>query len=188
MRSLGEHMERIVVVGSSGSGKTTLSRRLAEIKRLPLLEMDAVFHRDGWASTPDDVFQAELDDFTQQPAWVVDGNYASHGSLDVVWPRADTFIWLNLPKRVVMWRVIKRTLTRVITRELLWENVREPWTNIYSLDPGKNIIVWTWTRFDRYTERYEGATSDGLFDHATVHRLKSSREISDFLDALETHD
>ena len=169
------------MVGSSGSGKTTLSHRLARLTGFPLLEMDSVFHRDGWSSTPDSEFQNELEVFTRGDRWIVDGNYASHGTREVVWPRADTFVWLDLPKRVVMRRVVLRTLRRVVTREELWNGLREPWANLYSLDPAKNIIVWTWTRFDRYSERYTGAIEDGSFDHATVFRLKSAKQARGFL-------
>ena len=177
-------MERVVVVGSSGAGKTTFARRLAQLTGLPTLEMDSVYHRDGWSSTPDEEFQHELEVFTRSDRWIVDGNYASHGSRDVVWPRADTFIWLDMPKRIVMRRVIARTLKRVITRETLWGNVCERWSNLYSLDPAKNIIVWSWTRFDRYQERYEGAIADGSFSHAEVVRLRDPRQVEAFLSEL----
>lgn len=178
-------MQRVVVVGSSGSGKTTLARRLAATLGYPLLEMDSVFHAEGWDSTPDDEFKAALSSFSDLDRWVADGNYTSHGGREVIWPRADTVIWVDPPKRVAMRRVIARTLTRIVTREKLWGKVTEPWTNLYSRDPYKNIIVWTWTRFDEVREKYERCMVDGSWGHATVHRLRKRSEVEDFLDSVE---
>jgi hypothetical protein len=105
-------MRRIVVVGGSGSGKTTVSRWVAETLELPCLEMDSVFHRYGWADEAPGEFLPILDRFTRRDGWVVDGNYTSHGARELVWPRADTFVWLDPPRRTAMIRIILRTLRR----------------------------------------------------------------------------
>lgn len=174
-------MNRVVVVGSSGSGKTTVARRLARGLDAPLLEMDSVFHRYGWADDAHDDFLPTLDDFTHADRWVVDGNYTSHGVREVVWPRADTFVWLDPPRRTVMSRVVRRTLRRVFTREELWGGVKEPFTNLYSRDPYNNIIVWTWTRHAHTRDKYEAAMTDGSWNHATVHRLRTPHDVERFL-------
>lgn len=177
-------VDRVVVVGSSGSGKTFLAQTLSSILNLPYLELDSVFHRGGWRDTPDEQFQREIETFTRARRWVVDGNYTSHGTRAVVWPLADTFVWLDPPKRTVMRRVISRTLKRVMTREELWDGVTEPWSNLYSLDPHRNIIVWAWTRYERTRSNLELAMTDGTWAHAEVHRLSSSRDVDQFLDSV----
>lgn len=181
MASTIHSMHRVVVVGSSGSGKTFLSRQLARLLDLPLLELDSIVHRGGWSNTPDDRFMDEIEGFTTAPGWVVDGNYTSHGTREVLWPKADTFVWLDPPKRTVMRRVLGRTLRRVVTREELWEGVREPWTNLYSLDPYRNIIVWAWTRFEHTRSKLETAMTDGTWGNAQVHRLRTGEEVDRFL-------
>lgn len=177
-------MNRIVVVGSSGSGKTTFARRLAAILDLPHLEMDSVFHRDGLADEAHDDFVPILEEFTDAERWVVDGNYTSHGARDVVWPKANTFFWLDLPRWTSVSRVVRRTLRRVLLRQELWAGVKEPWSNLYSLDPYRNIIVWTWTRHAHVRAKYEEAMLDESWRHATVHRLRSRSEAESFLDSL----
>lgn len=175
-------VNRVVVVGSSGSGKTTVALEIARRLGVPHLEMDAVVHAKGWNSTPDPEFQRIMDEFTSQGRWVVDGNYTDHGIPVVVWPRADTFVWIDPPKRVVMVRVVRRTLRRVITRTRLWDSgLTEPLSNLYKRDPYENIIVWTWTRYDHVRTRYEQAMSDGSWAHATIHRLQTQRELSELL-------
>lgn len=173
-----------MVVGSSGSGKTTVARRLAVNLGLPLLEMDSVFHRGGWEQQKGDQFRGEITDFAAGSAWIIDGNYTSQGARESVWPQADTFVWLDLPRRVIMARVVSRTLRRVVTREDLWDGVKEPWTNLYSLDPERNIIVWAWTRFEHTRAKYEAAVASGEWDHAGVHRLRSVDEVRRFLDSV----
>jgi len=181
-------VSRVVVVGSSGSGKTTTARALAEKLDLPHLEMDSVFHRDGLANEAHEDFIPTLDEFTSGDRWIVDGNYTSHGTREVVWPRADTVVWLDPPRRVAMARVVKRTLRRTLLREEIWDGVKEPFSNLYSLDPYENIVVWTWTRHAHVREKYELAMADGTWDHAAVHRLRSASEVDHFIDSLPAVD
>ena len=179
------HLERVVVVGSSGSGKTTMARALAKRLDAPHLEMDAVFHARGWADTAHVEFLPTLDEFTTAGRWIVDGNYTSQGTKELVWPRADTFVWLDLPRWTAMARVVRRTLRRTATREVLWGSVREPFSNLYSLDPYRNIMVWTWTRHSRVRTKYETAISEGAWSHATVHRLRTPGEVDRFLESVD---
>lgn len=178
-------MNRVVVVGSSGSGKTTLAVEIARCLDLPHLEMDSVVHAEGWNSTPDAEFRRIMSQFTSQDRWVVDGNYTSHGISEVVWPSADTFVWSDPPKRVVMSRVIRRTLRRMIAGEELWNGLREPLSNLYKTDPYENIIVWAWTRYESTRAKFEKAMTDGTWEHATVYRLQTRQEVSRFLTSLE---
>ena len=170
-------VRRVSVIGSSSSGKTRTSRRLSEQLQVPHLELDSVFHQPDWQELPNAEFRDRVAAFVAGPAWVVDGNYTSHGVAELVWPRADTVVWLDPPKRVVMGRVIRRTLRRVLTRQELWNGNREPWTNLYSRDPRRNIIVWAWTRFEQTRDRYEGRLTDGTWTHLDVHRIRSNAEL-----------
>jgi len=44
---------------------------------------------------------------------------------DAVWPRADTFIWLDYPMTIVFGRVFQRTMRRWWRQEELWSGNRE---------------------------------------------------------------
>ncbi|HVB53196.1 MAG TPA: hypothetical protein VNF24_03265, partial [Candidatus Acidoferrales bacterium] len=88
-------------------------------------------------------------------AWVIDGNYRN--VRDLVWARADTVVWLDLPRRVVMTTVIRRTLHGVRTRRELWNGNRENWRNALSLDPCHSIVVWTWVDRRRYQASHRDA-------------------------------
>lgn len=174
-------MERVVVVGSSGSGKTTLARTLAKQLDLTHIELDAIFHQPAWVPRPPVEFIVELERQMSDSGdrWVTCGNYVSvSGSVHM--RRADTIVWLDLSKPVIMRRVVARTVRRALTREELWNGNREPLTNFYRWDPEKNLIRWAWTRFDLTQTRYEEMSLDGTWSHADVYRLHTPADVSAF--------
>ncbi len=123
-------VDRIVVVGNSGSGKTTVSREIGARLGLPVLEMDSVYHQENWQPLPDDEFRNILSEFITQDGWVVDGNYSRLGTEEVLWPRADTIVWLDTGRLITTWRVFKRTVSRSAKREELWAGNRERLRNL----------------------------------------------------------
>jgi adenylate kinase family enzyme len=172
-------VQRISVVGNSGSGKTTLARRLAAALAVPHLELDAVFHQPGWQPLDRDLFKERVTAFTAGPAWVVDGNYGA--VRDIVWARADTVIWLDPPRSRVMRQVVSRTLRRMATRAELWNGNKEPWTNLFRLDPQENIISWAWTSHHKYRERYAAAMADPAYGHLAFIRVRRMRDAADLI-------
>lgn len=172
-------MRRVSVVGAPGSGKTGLARRLAIELNVPHVELDSFFHQPGWQELPRDEFRDRVRQEVANDAWIVDGNYSV--VQDLVWERADTVVWLDLPRPLLMRRVITRTIRRAVTRERLWNDNREPLTNFYRLDPEKNIIRWTWVKFDDYRSRYEPAMRDPANAHIRFVRLRSPGEVDKFL-------
>jgi adenylate kinase family enzyme len=173
-------MRRVSIVGVPGSGKTTIGRRLAAALDVPFVELDAIFHQPDWADLPCDAFRARVREVLDTDGWVIDGNYSA--VQDLVWQRADTVVWLDLPRHVVMQRVMLRTLRRAITRERLWNGNREPLTNFSRLDPEKNIIRWTWVKHPEYVERYAAAARDSANAHLRFVRLASAAEVDAFVD------
>ena len=90
---------------------------------MPYVEIDALYHLPGWQELPADELVAAIDSRTSADGWVVDGNYSD--ALDLVWSRADTVVWLDLPRRLVMRQVVRRTTRRMVRREELWNGNRE---------------------------------------------------------------
>ena len=106
-------MERVVVVGTSCSGKTTLARQLSRVLEAPHVEMDAIHWMPGWQERPVDEVRRMAGEAAAAERWVMDGNYSA--VRDIVWGRATAVVWLNYPFRVVLWRCLRRTITRAIT-------------------------------------------------------------------------
>ncbi|TRX75224.1 P-loop NTPase family protein [Pseudomonas mangiferae] len=174
---------RISVVGCSGAGKTTLSRQLARHLGCRHVELDALFHQPGWQPLEPERFRAAVAQALAGEDWVVEGNYS------VVRPqileRADTVIWLDLSKSRVMGQLLRRTLRRLLGRQVLWNGNRERWGNLFSLDPQFSILAWAWTRHGDYRQRYGSEMREAPPGTRYI-RLASRRAVDDFLMRLDT--
>jgi shikimate kinase len=118
-------VRRVAVIASaSGNGKTTLGRALAARLGVRFVELDALVHGPGWSETPDDELRALVEPIVGSDGWVIDGVYRSKlGTL--VLDAADTVVWLDLPIRVWLPRLLRRTARRLTGRERLWNDNRE---------------------------------------------------------------
>lgn len=172
-------VRRVSVVGTSGAGKSTLAQELAAILDVPHLELDGVFHQPEWEPLPKDEFQRIVGVQAAADGWVIDGNYSDVQPL--VWARADTVVWLDLPRRTVMRQIIWRTLRRVAGRQELWNGNRERWRNIFSLDPEQSVIAWAWRKHAEYRSRYRAASADPANARLRFVRLTSTQDRDRFL-------
>ncbi|HEV2295789.1 MAG TPA: hypothetical protein VGR35_18215 [Tepidisphaeraceae bacterium] len=102
-------INRIAVIGCSGAGKSTLSRQLGERLRIPVVHLDCLFWKSGWIESPRDDFAKRVRDAVAADRWVLDGNFGS--TQHIVLPAADTIVWLDFPRRICMWRIMKRLIT-----------------------------------------------------------------------------
>jgi adenylate kinase family enzyme len=143
------------------------------------IELDALFHQPGWEPLDDVTFRARVLEAMEAPAWVVDGNYSA--VREMVWKRADTIVWFDLPYAVVMARTVRRTVRRTVTRQELWNGNKEPWSNLYSFNPQKSIVAWAATRHGVYRRRYAEAEHDPRWAGLRFVHLRSQRETDAFL-------
>ncbi|MFA9431519.1 adenylate kinase [Egicoccus sp. AB-alg2] len=174
-------MQRIAVVGNAGSGKSTLARRLADGLGLRHVELDAIFHQPGWQPLPEATFRARVEDAVRADRWVVCGNYGA--VRDLVWPRADTIVWLDLPRRVVTPRIVRRSVVRAITRRELWNGNREEWRNLLSADPERSIVLWSITQHATNRAGYRRRLLDDPPQDVEVVHLRSPGAVRRWLRA-----
>ena len=118
-------MKKVSVIASaSGSGKTTLSRELAGHLGAPFVELDALVHGPNWSETPDEELSHLLAPVLAGDGWVIDGGY--WGKIgDLVLTQADTVVWIDLPIRVWLPRLVRRTIRRLRCQEEIWNGNRE---------------------------------------------------------------
>ena len=101
-------MQRVLIIGCPGSGKSTLARSLAERTHLPLIHLDAAYFGPDWREPSEPVWRERVHDLAARDAWIMDGDFG--GTFDLRMPHADTIIFLNMPTRLCLWRVLKRTV------------------------------------------------------------------------------
>ena len=128
------------MIGPSCSGKTTTARRLAATLGVPHIELDALHHDANWTEATPELLRARVGDAlaAASDGWVVDGTYYEKlGPL--VLDRADTIVWLDVPFRTAIRRVVWRTLRRGLRREELWNGNRESLRLAFSRE---SIVLW----------------------------------------------
>ncbi|MFN8175989.1 MAG: hypothetical protein U0T02_13065 [Solirubrobacteraceae bacterium] len=102
--------ERILILGRTGSGKTTLAREVAAALEVPHVELDSLYFERDLSTVPLPVLRERTSAAIAGNRWVTDGN--KRAVRDLVWPRADTIVWLDYPAYVSLWRLAKRARTR----------------------------------------------------------------------------
>jgi len=180
-------MHRISVVGCPGSGKTTFARAIAQVISAPHLELDSVYHQADWTPLPDAQFVARVTEFAAAERWVVDGNYTRSGVQDVLWERADTVVWLDLPRPQVMWHVTTRSLSRVLRGTELWNGNRERLRNLVATDPNENIVRWAWTQYDRIGAKFADKLRDPRWVGLNYLRVRTRAQQRALLHELARH-
>ena len=176
---------RIAIVGNTGSGKTTLARRVAAIIGGRHVELDALYHEPGWVPAEPEVFRARVRDaIAEQPRWVTDGPYRSFVS-DITWPAADEIVWLDLPFPVTFSRMLRRSLSRCLRNEELWNGNRESVRGLFfSRD---SLILFAIVHRNKYRRLYPDAFKAPDVAHVRVSRLRNRRDVDAWLRRL-AHD
>jgi adenylate kinase family enzyme len=166
-------MRRVAILGNSGSGKSTLARAMGERLGLPVVHLDALFWQPGWKEPENEAFRARVAAAVAGDAWITDGNFVGR-TFDLRLAKADLVIYLDQPRRVCLWRVLKRAWTyRGKTRPDLAEGCPE------KLDWPFLEWVWTFERKSRPRIQSEAAR----YGVPTV-VLSGDQGIEDFLTAL----
>lgn len=170
------HVRRVAIIASaSGNGKTTLGRALAERLGVPFVELDALVHGPDWHETPDDELRARVAPIVAEDGWVIDGSYQRKlGTL--VLDAADLIVWLDLPMRVWLPRLVRRTVRRFVGREVLWNGNRE---TLRSVAWGRESL-FGYALGSHFRSRRVLPGSLAGYRHV---RLRSEAEVAAFLEA-----
>jgi adenylate kinase family enzyme len=113
---------RIHVMGPPGSGKTTLARRLAYRLNVPFYELDSIAWVEGYPGTERSLEDRlhDVHHIASQPAWITEGIFLFW--TDELLHTADYLIWLDMPWRLIIRRVIARRLNWSFRGHITGEN------------------------------------------------------------------
>lgn len=101
-------MKKVLIIGNCGSGKSTLARLIHAETGLELIHLDQHHWQAGWVELAPEVWREQVKQLIRKDQWIMDGNFG--GTFDLRFPVADTVIFLDLPVRICLWRVIKRVV------------------------------------------------------------------------------
>ena len=166
-------MERILVIGCPGAGKSTLSRQLGEKLGLPVIHLDRLFWKPGWAESTREEFDARLLAQLEHPRWIIDGNYTRTYPQRLT--KCDTVIHLDFNRFVCLWGVINRVLKN-------YGQVRPDMPEGCPERFDWEFLKWVWN-FNR-THRPRNLAALKAAEGITVITLKNRRQVQEFLRQL----
>jgi adenylate kinase family enzyme len=173
-------VNRILVVGTTGSGKTTVASTLASYLGAPHVELDALHWEPGWVEAVTEEFRDRALAAASGDRWVLCGNYWTKLG-DVLWARADTVVWLDLPLPILLWRLIRRTISRSLRKTQLWGSNQERISGLWSKD---SLLLWAIKSHPRNRARYAAALADPRWQHIAFVRLRSQHAVREWLGAV----
>lgn len=167
-------MKKVLVIGSSGAGKSTFSRVLSEKTGLPLIHLDRLFWKPNWVETDKSEWKEILADALAGDSWIIDGQFG--GTLEMRLEKCDTVIFLDLPRALCVYRILKRVVTyKKGKRPDMADGCDEKFD--------WQFLKWVWN----FPEKSRPKIEERLARHQnsiTIFRLKSTTEVKDFLSRL----
>jgi adenylate kinase family enzyme len=173
---------KIAVVGTSCSGKSTLAAMVSKTLEIPHIELDALHWLPGWQETPKDEFRNKVQHALKDKEWIVDGNYPK--AQDLVLSEADLLVWLDIPLNVLLGRLIRRSIQRAFSRELLWGTCKENFRN--SLLSRNSLLMWIIKNHDKNRLRYSKWFVEPPNSTISLYRIQNRAEIKEFMNQLKS--
>ncbi|HJQ34317.1 MAG TPA: DNA topology modulation protein [Pyrinomonadaceae bacterium] len=168
-------MRKILVIGTGGAGKSTFARALGERLGLPVIHLDREYWRAGWVEPPKDEWRQRVEELSARAAWVMDGNYS--GTFDVRFDACDTIIFLDLPRAVCLWRVLKRS---VMYRRTLRPDMAEGCPERLDF----KFIQWIWGYRSTRRPKVLALLERHSRDKRVIH-LSTRAEVEQFLENIK---
>ncbi len=176
-------MKKINVIGTTGSGKSTFSQCLARKLGHPYVQMDQLFWKPKWEESTDDEFFPKLIQAISGEAWVLDGNYNRTNSIK--WQHADTIIWLDYSYPRTFFQLLKRTLSRAISKSELWPGTSNRESFGKSFLSKDSIFIWFFKYYRKNKVRYADLIRSPDISHIKFIRLRSPGEAKRFIDSMD---
>ncbi len=95
-----------MIFGRPGSGKSTLALRLHQDLGWPLFHLDKYFYQANWVERDHKEFLSIQSSLVDKSSWIIDGN--SIRSLEMRYQKAHLVLFVNFPRWLCYWRIVKR--------------------------------------------------------------------------------
>ena len=142
-------------------------------------QLDSLKLRPHRQLSPPHEYDQALRSVLKTPRWLLDGNWDEGELARDAWGRADVVIQADLPRALVLVRVLRRSLRRVVRNEdyFGWDERVRDW-----MSP-THPLRWSWNMAATYRERYRHLAA--TYRPAKHVVLRSRREVLAFVRTLE---
>ncbi|HUQ34602.1 MAG TPA: DNA topology modulation protein [Pyrinomonadaceae bacterium] len=164
-------MRKVLVIGPGGAGKSTFANQLGKLLDVKVLHLDKFYWHPGWVETAKAEWLKTVEELLSRDAWIMDGNYS--GTLAARYRACDTVIFLDMPRRICLWRVLKRALMyRKKSRPDMAEGCPEKLSG--------EFILWIWNYPSRTRPKVLSMLESNPEEKKIV-RLRSPSDVKRFL-------
>jgi hypothetical protein len=175
---------RVLILGRTGSGKTTLGRELAAALDVPHVELDALYFGPDLSTVPLPVLRERTTAAIADDEWVTDGNKSA--VRDLVWPRADTVVWLDYPLVVSLWRLGRRAVWRTSVLKEQTSSSGGSGSLARQMFSAATGVLTALRSHRGQRRRYPRMFAEPANRHLAVVRLRSPRATRRWLDRVTT--
>ena len=170
-------MKRVMIVGGPGSGKSVLARKLGARTGLPVIHIDRIHWQAGWVERSPQDKDRLCRDVHMQEEWIFEGGHSRTWAERIA--RADTYIWLDVPVHLRIFRVLRRSLVYYgRSRPDLPDGCPER-LNRQTI----GFLKFIWRTRNLARKKMEALYRDPP-PHVTCHRFATLSQVRDFLDGL----
>ena len=147
--------QRVLCFGATGSGKSTAAAMLGTYLDLPVTLVDDICWLPGWQRRPAEEQHEMITGRLDEPAWVFDSIYRPQHAHAL--QRADVIVALDYPRSLSLGRLLRRTLRRIRTQELVCNGNVETWRGSLARD---SVIWWHFRSWARKRTQMRGWHAD----------------------------
>jgi adenylate kinase family enzyme len=170
-------MQRVTIIGPAAAGKSTLARKLGDLTGIETFHLDELFWGPRCTPMPVDEWDALLGEIVARPKWIIDGNFTA--SLPARLARADTVVFVDLPRVVCLAAAVKRRLLFGLRRPPGMARDCRPMFNL-------TFLRWIWSFQDDHRPYYLELLSRPV-PGRTVVILRRRREVRRFVAEVTEH-
>jgi adenylate kinase family enzyme len=167
-------MKKVLIIGSGGAGKSTLARRLGKITGIEVVHLDKLHWKPNWVEPDKSEWSETVRQILAGDSWIIDGNYS--GTLEMRMSAADTVIFLDFPRTVCIWRILKRVRRYHHTNR---PDIAEGCNEKFDL----KFLKWIWDYPARSKPKVEFWLNK-FADKIKVIRLRSAKEVEKFIENI----
>ncbi|NYE94128.1 adenylate kinase family enzyme [Psychromicrobium silvestre] len=153
---------RVLIYGVTGSGKSTLALRLSTLTGFEAHLVDEeIGWLPGWQGRPEAQMRELAAELAAGESWIFDSTYSKFR--DLLLSRTELIIGLDYPRSLTLFRLIRRTVRRIVRREQVCNGNVETWAKVFSSD---SILIWHFKSFTRKRRAMREFAAQAAMDHS----------------------